>query len=83
MAAGAEVTSRENLTPCREARNPDTYCRPLSSQIVWRVSFVATRVYALPGVVVLAVLGANVYGISLVMKMRHLLGSSEAATAAA
>jgi hypothetical protein len=41
------------------------------------------RVSALPGVVVLAVLGANVYWISLVMKMRRLLGSSEAAAAAA
>ena len=51
------------------------YCRRLS-QIVWRVSFVATRaampygimalavVYALPGVVVLAAVGANVYWIS-------------------
>ena len=40
------------------------------------------RVYALPGVVVLAVLGANVYWISLVMKMRHLLGSPEAVATA-
>ena len=68
------------------------YCRRLS-QIVWRVSFVATRaampygimalavVYALPGVVVLAALGANVHWISLVMKRRRLLGSSEAAAA--
>jgi phosphatidylglycerophosphate synthase len=59
------------------------------SRIVWRMSFVATRaampygimtfslVYALPGIVVLAAIGANVYWISLVMKMRHLLGSSE------
>jgi phosphatidylglycerophosphate synthase len=59
------------------------------SRIIWRVSFVATRaampygimafslVYALPGIVVLAAIGANVYWISLVMKMRHLLGSSE------
>jgi hypothetical protein len=59
------------------------------------VSFVATRaampygimalalVYALPGVVVLAAVGANVYWISLVMKMRRLLGSSDAAAAAA
>jgi hypothetical protein len=69
--------------------------RRLSSQIIWRVSFVATRaampyrimavalVYALPEVLVLAAVGANVYWISLVMKMRHLLGSSEAAAAAA
>ena len=64
------------------------------SRIVWRMSFVATRaampygimffslVYALPGIVVLAAIGANVYWISLVMKMRHLLGSSEAVAAA-
>jgi phosphatidylglycerophosphate synthase len=64
------------------------------SRIIWRVSFVATRaampygimafslVYALPGIVVLAAIGANVYWISLVMKMRHLLGSSEVVAAA-
>ena len=63
------------------------------SRIVWRMSFVATRaampygimvfslVYALPGIVVLAAIGANVYWISLVMKMRHLLGSPEAVAA--
>jgi hypothetical protein len=39
-------------------------------------------VYALPGIVVLAAIGANVYWMSLVMKMRHLLGSSEAVAAA-
>ena len=64
------------------------------SRIVWRMSFVATRaampygimvfslVDALPGIIVLAAIGANVYWISLVMKMRHLLGSSEAVAAA-
>jgi phosphatidylglycerophosphate synthase len=64
------------------------------SRLIWRVSFVATRaampygimafsvVYALPGIVVLAAIGANVYWMSLVMKMRHLLGSSEAVAAA-
>ncbi len=94
MAAAAEVTPRESQTSCREARTPSTYCRRSSSRIVWRVSFVATRavmpygtalavVYALPEVLVLAAIGANVYWISLVMKMRHLFGSSEAAAAAA
>ena len=39
-------------------------------------------VYALPGIVVLAAIGANVYWMSLVMKMRHLLGRSEALVAA-
>ncbi len=56
------------------------------SRIVWRISFVATRaampygimalalVYALPLVVFLAAVGSNVYWISLVLKLRHLLG---------
>jgi hypothetical protein len=58
------------------------------------MSFVATRaampygimafslLYALPGIVVLAAIGANVYWMSLVMKMQHLLGRSEAVAAA-
>ena len=64
------------------------------SRIVWRMSFVATRaampygimafslLYALPGIVVLAAIGANVYWISLVMKMPDLLGRSEVVAAA-
>ena len=64
------------------------------SRVVWRVSFVATRsampygimafalLYALPGIVMLAAVGANVYWVSLVLKLRHLLGGkAEAATA--
>jgi hypothetical protein len=39
-------------------------------------------VYALPGVVVPAAIGANVYWVSFVMKMRHLLGTAEAVAAA-
>jgi hypothetical protein len=58
------------------------------------MSFVATRAampygimsfslsYALPGIVFLAAVGANVYWVSLVMKMPHLLGSADAAAAA-
>jgi phosphatidylglycerophosphate synthase len=65
----------------------------LLSRIIVQVSFAATRagmpygimgfalVNALPGIVVLAAIGANVYWISLAVKMRHLLGSSEAVTA--
>jgi phosphatidylglycerophosphate synthase len=63
----------------------------LWSRIIWRISFVATRsampygimafalVDLLPGIVVLAAIGANVYWISLVLKLRHLLtdGSSK------
>jgi phosphatidylglycerophosphate synthase len=56
------------------------------SRIIWRVSFVATRaampygimafslVYGLPGIIVLAAIGANVYWVSLVLKLRDLLG---------
>ena len=55
------------------------------SRIIWRVSFVATRatmpygimvlalLYLLPLVIVLAAIGANVYWISLVLKLRDLL----------
>jgi hypothetical protein len=39
-------------------------------------------VYALPGIVVLAAVGSNIYWISLVLKMRDLLGSTEAMSAA-
>jgi hypothetical protein len=65
------------------------------SRIVWRISFVATRaampygilafslVAALPGIVALAAIGANVYWISLLLKMRDLPGGREQQTAAA
>jgi hypothetical protein len=39
-------------------------------------------VYALPGVVVLAAVGANVYWISLVLKLQHLLNEQQEAVAA-
>jgi phosphatidylglycerophosphate synthase len=63
------------------------------SRVIWRISFVATRaampygimafalVDALPGIVVLAAVGANIYWISLIVKLRHLLGEEEAVTA--
>lgn len=59
------------------------------SRIIWRISFVATRsampygIFALslldllPLVVVLAAIGSNTYWISLVLKLRHLLGDEE------
>jgi hypothetical protein len=65
------------------------------SRIVWRLSFVATRsampygimalslVGALPLVIVLAAIGANVYWIALLLKLRHLLGTEETETVAA
>ena len=55
--------------------------------LIWRVSFVATRsampygimvfalFHALPGIVVLAAIGANIYWVCLLLKLRHLLGS--------
>ena len=58
------------------------------SRIIWRISFVATRsampygifalsiVGLLPLVVVLAAIGSNTYWISLVLKLRHLLGEA-------
>jgi phosphatidylglycerophosphate synthase len=61
----------------------------LWSRLIWRISFVATRsampygIFALslggllPLVVVLAAIGANIYWISLVLKLRHLLGTDE------
>jgi phosphatidylglycerophosphate synthase len=64
------------------------------SRIIWRISFVATRaampygilvlalLFALPGVVALAAVGANVYWISLVLKLRHLLNEPQEAVAA-
>jgi phosphatidylglycerophosphate synthase len=65
------------------------------SRIIWRVSFVATRsampygimafslFYALPGIVILAAIGANVYWVSLVLKLRDLLGGDEEQSVAA
>ncbi len=63
------------------------------SKLVWRVSFAATRsampygimalslVDALPMVVVLAAIGGNIYWISLMVKLRHLLGTEQAVPA--
>jgi phosphatidylglycerophosphate synthase len=63
------------------------------SRIIWRISFVATRsampygimafalVNLLPGIVIAAAIGANVYWISLVLKLRDLLGEEETVVA--
>jgi phosphatidylglycerophosphate synthase len=63
------------------------------SRIIWKISFVATRaampygimvfslLFALPGIVVLAAIGANIYWVSLVLKLRHLLADEEAVAA--
>jgi len=64
------------------------------SWIVWRISFVATRsampygifvlslLNLLPLVVVLAAIGSNTYWITLVLKLRHLLGEDTEPVAA-
>jgi phosphatidylglycerophosphate synthase len=63
------------------------------SRVIWRISFVATRsampygimafslLYLLPGIVILSAIGANVYWISLMLKLRHLLGEEETVAA--
>jgi phosphatidylglycerophosphate synthase len=63
------------------------------SRIIWRVSFVATRsampygimlfalLNVLPGIMILAAIGANVYWISIVLKLRDLLKAEETVTA--
>lgn len=65
------------------------------SRIIWRISFVATRsampygifalslVGLLPLVVFLAAVGSNTYWVSLVLKLRHLLGEVETERVAA
>jgi phosphatidylglycerophosphate synthase len=65
------------------------------SRIIWRISFVATRsampygimalslVGLVPLVIVLAAIGSNTYWISLVLKLRHLLGRHQTETVAA
>jgi uncharacterized protein (TIRG00374 family) len=65
----------------------------LWSYLIWRVSFVATRsampygimvfalLHVLPGIVILAALGCNIYWISLVAKLRHLLADEETVAA--
>jgi phosphatidylglycerophosphate synthase len=65
------------------------------SRIIWRISFVATRsampygimalslVGLMPLVVILAAIGSNTYWISLVLKLRHLLGETAQETVAA
>jgi phosphatidylglycerophosphate synthase len=63
------------------------------SRVVWRVQFVATRsampygimafaiVNLLPGIVVLAALGCNIYWVCVVLKLRHLLADEETVAA--
>ena len=65
----------------------------LWTRIIWRLAFVCTRaampyvimilalVNALPAVIVIAAIGANVYWVSLVLKLRDLLRDEETVTA--
>ena len=65
----------------------------LWSRIIWRIQFVATRATMpygimafallglLPGIVVLAAIGANIYWVSIIVKLRHLLGAEETVAA--
>jgi phosphatidylglycerophosphate synthase len=65
------------------------------SRLIWRLSFCATRsampygimvltlLDLMPLLVVLAAIGANTYWISLVLKLKHLLGGGETETVAA
>jgi phosphatidylglycerophosphate synthase len=62
----------------------------LWSRVIWRISFVATRaampygimafalLNALPAIVVLAAIGANIYWVSVVVRLRELLGPDAA-----
>jgi phosphatidylglycerophosphate synthase len=84
-----EPTKLHAIARARFKSEPTVWTR-----IIWRISFVATRsampygimalalVNLLPLVVVLAAIGSNTYWISLVLKLRHLLGR-EAETVAA
>ena len=75
------------------ARDRFTAEPTLWSRLIWRLSFTATRsampygifafslFYGLPAIVILAAIGANVYWISLVVKLKALMGDDEAVTA--
>lgn len=61
----------------------------LWSRIIWRISFVATRaampygimvfalLYILPGIIILAAIGANIYWVTLLIKLRDLVRDEE------
>jgi phosphatidylglycerophosphate synthase len=67
----------------------------LWTKVIWRISFVATRaampygimafalLYLLPGIVILAAIGSNIYWVSLVVKLRDLLRDETKETVAA
>jgi len=61
----------------------------LWSRVIWRIQFIATRAAMpygimafailglLPVIVVLAAIGSNIYWVSIIVKLRHLLGAEE------
>ncbi len=61
----------------------------LWSRIIWRISFVATRaampygimafalLYILPGIIILAAIGANIYWVTLLIRLRDLVRDEE------
>jgi phosphatidylglycerophosphate synthase len=65
------------------------------TKVIWRISFVATRaampygimafalLHLLPGILVLAAIGSNIYWVSLVVKLRDLLRDDSEETVAA
>lgn len=65
----------------------------LWSRIIWRISFVATRaampygimafavLYILPGIIILAAIGANIYWVTLLMKLRDLVRDEDTVVA--
>ena len=65
------------------------------SRIIWRIQFVATRaampygimaialLNLLPAVVILAAIGANIYWVCIILKLRHLMGHAPGQEAAA
>lgn len=77
------------------ARDRFTAQPALWARIIWRISFVATRaampygimafalLNALPAIVVLAAVGANLYWVSLAVRLRELLGPDAAESVAA
>jgi len=75
------------------ARERFSYEPTIWSRLIWRIQFVATRAAMpygimalalaglLPAVVVLAAIGSNVYWVSIIVKLRHLLGAEETVAA--
>ncbi|MBA3640822.1 MAG: flippase-like domain-containing protein [Acidobacteriota bacterium] len=65
----------------------------LWSRIIWRISFVATRaampygimvfalLYILPGIIILAAIGANIYWVTLAVNLRDLMREQDRAVA--